>query len=58
MFPKTSAQAINLLKKMLTIYPNKRITVDQALNHPYFIEYTDEQDGPAGKPVDPLEFEF
>ena len=28
-------QAIDLLKKLLTFDPSKRITVEEALNHPY-----------------------
>jgi len=28
-------KAIDLLKKMLTFDPTKRITVEEALNHPY-----------------------
>lgn len=34
-----SPQAIDLLKKMLNFDPSKRITVAQALEHPYFEEF-------------------
>jgi hypothetical protein len=36
MFPKVSPSAIDLLKKMLALNPEKKMTVDQALKHPYF----------------------
>ncbi|KAJ1604463.1 putative mitogen-activated protein kinase 2 [Cryptosporidium canis] len=35
-FPGASPQSIDLLKKMLVFNPNKRVTVDEALNHPLF----------------------
>ncbi|KFK42540.1 hypothetical protein AALP_AA1G007800 [Arabis alpina] len=34
-FPNMSIGAIDLLQKMLVFDPNKRITVDEALSHPY-----------------------
>lgn len=42
-FPKqywktVSPQAIDLVKKLLTVDPNKRITVDEALQHPWISE--------------------
>ena len=36
--PSANPDAVDLLKQMLTFNPNKRITVDQALNHPYLAE--------------------
>ncbi|KAF7457131.1 putative cell-cycle-associated protein kinase MAPK [Cryptosporidium felis] len=35
-FPGASSQSIDLLRKMLVFNPKKRITVDEALNHPLF----------------------
>jgi mitogen-activated protein kinase 1/3 len=35
-YPNASHHALDLLSKLLTFNPNKRITVDQALEHPYF----------------------
>lgn len=33
--------AINLLDRMLTFSPNKRISVEEALSHPFLAEYYD-----------------
>ena len=38
-----SDNALDLLKKMLEIDPNKRITVDESLQHPFFNEIDDEE---------------
>lgn len=32
------------MEKMLTFNPNKRITVEEALNHPYLQQYYDPED--------------
>lgn len=42
MFAAHSEEAKDLLRKMMQIDPSKRITVDQALAHPYFSAYEDE----------------
>ncbi|VVA89642.1 unnamed protein product [Arabis nemorensis] len=34
-FPNMSIEAVDLLQQMLVFDPNKRITVDEALSHPY-----------------------
>jgi len=36
--------ALDLLDKLLTFNPNKRITVEQALAHPYLEQYYDPHD--------------
>ena len=43
---------------MLTVNPSKRITVEEALNHPYFAKLHDPADEPTRPPISPLEFEF
>ena len=35
LFPNASAPAIDLLRKLLTFDASKRITIDEALRHPY-----------------------
>jgi mitogen-activated protein kinase 15 len=34
-FAKASPEAIDLLRRLLCFNPKKRITIDEALNHPY-----------------------
>ena len=41
-FQSHSEKAKDLLRKMLYIDPSKRITIDDALNHPYFEDYSEE----------------
>ncbi|XP_019052834.1 PREDICTED: mitogen-activated protein kinase homolog NTF6-like, partial [Nelumbo nucifera] len=36
-FPDMSPLAIDLAERMLVFYPSKRITADEALNHPYIL---------------------
>lgn len=36
MFPDTDARGIDLLKRMLTFDPTKRITLNDVIAHPYF----------------------
>lgn len=41
-FASSSDDAKDLLRKMLMIDPEKRITIDDALKHSYFASYEDE----------------
>ena len=51
--PGAPPDAIDLLGKMLTIHPRKRITVNQALKHPYFASLHCSDDEPtADRPFD------
>jgi len=50
--------AIDLLKKMLTFDPEKRITVREALAHPYLKNLHFEDDEPAGEAVSRFDFDF
>ncbi|CAN1300579.1 Mitogen-activated protein kinase 5 [Linum perenne] len=53
-FPSMSPGAVDLLEKMLVFDPNKRITVDDALCHPYLSVLHDIND----EPVSPAPFHF
>lgn len=55
MFPKTSDLALDLLEKLLAFNPVKRITVEEALRHPYLDSYHDPEDEPTANPI-PEEF--
>ena len=48
---------IDLLEKMLTWNPEKRITVDQALEHPFLSELHDPVDEPVTVPIGEFSFE-
>ena len=44
LYPGADPRALDLLEKMLTFNPQKRITVEEALAHPYLEQYYDEED--------------
>lgn len=47
MFPDISREGIDLLEKMLQWDPTKRITVTEALKHPFLSKWHDESDEPT-----------
>ena len=51
-FPNASPMALDLLKKMLHFDPTKRITVQQALEHPYLANLHEPEDEPDCPPFD------
>ncbi|PKU73154.1 mitogen-activated protein kinase 2 [Dendrobium catenatum] len=53
-FPNTSIGAVDLLEKMLVFDPSKRITVDEALCHPYLASFHELNE----EPVCPTPFNF
>lgn len=54
--PGTNPKAVDLLKKMLTFHPEYRVTVEEALAHPYLEELHSQMDEPAHE--FPFDFEF
>ncbi|KAJ3505677.1 hypothetical protein NLJ89_g7293 [Agrocybe chaxingu] len=58
LFPNASPLAVDFLTKTLTFDPKKRITVEDALAHPYLEAYHDPDDEPVAPPLDPEFFEF
>ena len=53
-----NSDAIDLVKKMLTFDPSKRITIEQALSHPYMKKLHVLDDEPSGSPVSRFDFDF
>jgi len=58
MFPSANPKALDLLKKLMIFDPKKRITVDEALQHPYLAALHFPEDEPTREWVNKLEFEF
>uniref|UniRef100_A0A8C1GET0 Mitogen-activated protein kinase n=2 Tax=Cyprinus carpio TaxID=7962 RepID=A0A8C1GET0_CYPCA len=54
LFPNADPKALDLLDKMLTFNPYKRIEVEEALAHPYLEQYYD----PTDEPVAEAPFKF
>jgi mitogen-activated protein kinase 7 len=57
MYPQASPQAIDLLSKLLVFDPKKRLTAEQALEHPYMQELHDAEDEPTCASVFDFGFE-
>ncbi|XP_047988842.1 mitogen-activated protein kinase 1 isoform X2 [Leguminivora glycinivorella] len=49
LFPGADARALDLLHRMLTFNPHRRITVEEALAHPYLEQYYDPNDEPVAE---------
>jgi len=43
-FVGASPLAVDLLERMLVMDPDRRLTAEQALSHPYFANYADPDD--------------
>jgi mitogen-activated protein kinase 1/3 len=43
-YPNASPEALDLLQRMITFHPDKRITVIEAMKHPYLAQLFDEED--------------
>ncbi|RHZ53188.1 hypothetical protein Glove_449g6 [Diversispora epigaea] len=58
MFPKANPLALDMLEKLLAFNPSKRITVEEALKHPYLEPYHDPEDEPSANPIPESFFDF
>lgn len=58
MFPSASDLALNLLERLLTFNPMRRISVEEALKHPYLEPYHDPDDEPTVLPIPEGFFDF
>ena len=58
MFPDANPIALDLLKKCFEFDPDKRITVEEALQHPYLSALHYPEDEPTTVPVSRFDFEF
>jgi len=58
LFPEATDEALDLLSRLLVIDPDRRCTVDEALEHPYLASLHCPEDEPAGEPLERSAFEF
>ena len=58
LFPKSNDLALDLLEKLLAFNPAKRISVEDALRHPYLEPYHDPDDEPTAPPIPEGFFDF
>jgi mitogen-activated protein kinase 1/3 len=58
LYPNASPAAVDFLNKTLTFDPKKRLTVEQALEHPYLEAYHDPDDEPVAPPLEADFFDF
>lgn len=58
MFPKANPAALDLLTRLLAFNPAKRVTVEEALKHPYLESYHDPEDEPDAPPIPESFFDF
>jgi mitogen-activated protein kinase 1/3 len=58
LFPKANPLALDLLDKMLVFNPNKRISVEEALRHPYLAELVEDLDNHKSECKEPFNFDF
>ena len=58
LFPKSNDLALDLLERLLAFNPAKRISVDDALRHPYLEPYHDPEDEPTAPPIPDGFFDF
>jgi mitogen-activated protein kinase 1/3 len=49
LYPKADIKALDILDKMLTFNPYKRISIEEALAHPFLEQYYDPDDEPVAE---------
>jgi mitogen-activated protein kinase 7 len=57
LYPKASASVLSLLNQLPIIYPDERLTVEQALTHPFLAKYHNIDDEPICVPAFNFDFE-
>lgn len=55
--PNVAPEAFDLIGKMLEFNPTKRITVEEALRHPYLADFHDSDDEPISSETADFQFE-
>jgi mitogen-activated protein kinase 1/3 len=54
LYPNASDSSLNMLDSLLTFNPNRRVSVEEALKHPYLAQYYN----PSDEPIAPRPFTF
>lgn len=57
-FSEFGPEVLDLLSRMLAFDPKKRITVEEALDHPYLSQLHCPEDEPTTEHVSPFDFDF
>lgn len=55
-FPNVPKDALHVMRQMLEVHPSKRLTVEEALGHPFFAQLHNEEDEPVADT--PFDFSF
>ena len=58
LFPHASETACDLLRRLLSFDPDQRLTVNEAIQHPYLETLHCMEDEPTGEPLSKLDYDF